>query len=212
MKQLTPVVLAGLFLASCGEKAQEMKNQMEAIKSVAESAENLPEAQNAAEKMVQERIAKGDTIAMDYAELQKYLPTAIDGYTLEGEPGGSKTAMAGFSMSTAEQQWVANGGASRIKVTIIDYGGTQMAYAFYGLAFAMKAEFEDTHSRTRTRDLDIPHTGIMEKFNKDNKDANVSVQTRYRYLITLDATGQTDDQTGKLTTMATDIAKKFDGK
>ena len=83
---------------------------------------------------MEERKAKGDTVSMPYAELQKLLPTNISGYAKEGEPKGESINMVGMSYSTASQ--VYKNGDAEITVNIMDYNAS---YAAFGAATAMFA-------------------------------------------------------------------------
>lgn len=209
------VVLAcsGLLLAGCGEKAEQLKKQIDAAQQLAGKGEEMEKSMNEAEEIYNERVAKGDTVVIPYKDLQAYLPQSIGGYRPEGEPSGSQQSMPGFSISQAEQNWVGESNeAARINVKIVDYGGTKGAYSMSPLSLSMMISSEDDHQRTGPLKLDVPTTAGMSTFKKDNKSATVIVGTRYRYLITLQADGGEDDQTGMLAALATDIAKKFEGK
>ncbi|KXK57030.1 MAG: hypothetical protein UZ07_CHB004001062 [Chlorobi bacterium OLB7] len=136
MKYVGTLLLAGAMIAGCGEKAKEISEAMKTVQEMPKIAENLEQSQNEMEKFMAERAAKGDTVAMPYAELQKFLPTAIDGYKLEGEPSGSQQSMGAFSMSMAEQNWASTSGdtnnPARIHVILSDYGGTGAGYGVAG--------------------------------------------------------------------------------
>ena len=71
---------------------------------------------------------------------------------------------------------------------------------------------EDAHHRMATGKLGTAYTWYTEEYDKDNKDAKVSVVTRFRYLITVEARNQTADQVAMVKGVAEAIAKTFDGK
>ena len=209
-------VVAGVMLLGCSQKADDAKNALSAIKAAAEVASNAGAAQNEAEKFYNERKAKGDTLAMPYADLQKFLPSAPDGYKAAEEPGGSSQSMGGFSMSQAEQTFNAPAGADgntpNIKVTIVDLGGTQAAYGMMALPMMMDLSQEDAHHRMKTHKMDAAYSWASEEYDKDSKDAKTSIVTRYRYMVTVEARNQSADQTAMVRSLAEDIAKKFEGK
>jgi len=215
-RRMLAVATGAVLTIGCGEKAQEVKNAANAMAAVAGAASTMEDNQKEAENFQAERRSKGDTLAMPYAELQKFLPSAPDGYTADGEPGGSSQSMTGYSMSQAEQRFSkpagADGTTPNINVTILDFGGTQTAYGIMALPMMMNLSQEDGHHRMRTLKMDAPHTWGSEEFNKDSKDAKVTAVTRYRYMITVEARGQGSDESDAVKRVAEEVAKKFDGK
>ena len=115
---------------------------------------------------------------MAYGELQKFLPSSVDGYTAKEAPAGSQQSMAGFSMSQTEQTWVkaagADGNTPEIKVSIIDFGGTQQGYTMLAAPLMMGFSQEDAHRRVGSTKVDVPHAGAWEEFDKDNKSAKIT--------------------------------------
>ncbi len=210
------VVLAGFVVLGCGEKAQEVKNAANAVEAVATASNRMESSQAEAAKFQQERRSRGDTVAMSYQELQKYLPSAPDGYSAAEEPGGSSQSMTGFSVSQAEQTFTMpsspEGTTPSVHVTLVDFGGTEGAYAIVAMPMLMNLSQEDAHQRMKTLKMDTPATWGSEEFNKDSKDSKVTAVARYRYMITLEARNQAADETAMLKRMAEDIARKFDGK
>jgi hypothetical protein len=218
MNKVCITIAVGALLIGCGksEEMQEAENAMKAIEAVTTSADEIQQGQDEAAKFQQERREKGDTVAMPYAELQKFLPSSIDGYSPAEEPSGSSQNMAGFSMSQAAQTFAgtagADGNAPSIVVTIVDFGGTEAGYGMMALPMMMNMSQEDAHRRSGTIKSDVPYTSGLEDYNKDTKEAKVTYLTRYRYMITVEAKNQAEDQTAMVKTVAEDIAKKFDGK
>ncbi|HEY4955558.1 MAG TPA: hypothetical protein VII02_11815 [Gemmatimonadaceae bacterium] len=219
MKRLVGIALAAVAtaaLAGCSEKAKEAKEAATAVQASAGAAENIKTSMDEAQKFYADRKARGDTVAMEYKALEEYLPKDIAGYKLEGGPTGNKTSMQGFSMTTAEQSYVATGGdannPARIKVTLSDYGGTEGAYGVASLPLAFAMSSEDDHHRMGSKKFDIPYTAGIEEYNKDNKDAKVSVGSRYRYWVVVEASNQKDDQSAMVSSIAADVAKKFSDK
>ncbi len=219
MKQIIGIALAAATTAAvigCSEKAKEMKEAATAAQISAGVADKMKESVGESQKFYADRKAKGDTVLMEYKALEEYLPKDIAGYKPEGGPTGNKTSMAGFSMSTAEQAYVATSGdasnPAKLKVTLADYGGTEGAYGVASLPLAFAISSEDDHHRMGSKKFDIPYTAGIEEYNKDNKDAKVSVGTRYRYWVVVEASNQKDDQSAMVASIAGDVAKKFNGK
>lgn len=209
-------IVAALALIGCGDKAREAGNALGALGQAAKAATSMAESQQEAEQFYKERQQKGDTVAISYTELQKFLPSSANGYSPTGEPSGSSQSMGAFSMSQAEQTYSgpagADGSAPTIVVTIVDFGGSQAGYGMLAAPMMMTFSQEDAHSRTRTLTMDPPYTWGSEEYNKDSKTAKVMALTRYRYVITVEARNQADDQSAMAKSLAEDIAKKFEGK
>jgi len=217
MNKLGLGMFAGLVVAACGDKAKEAGNAVSALGQAANAATSIQQSQEEAEKFYQERREKGDTVAVPYSELQKALPPSPNGHAPSGEPSGSSQNMGGFSMSQVEQDYsapasAAEGNAPSIHITIVDFGGTQAGYGMLAAPMMMAYSQEDAHSRTRTIKMDVPFTWGSEEYNKDSKTAKVTALTRYRYVITVEARNQADDQTAMAKSLAEEIAKKFEGK
>ena len=104
------------------------------------------------------------------------------------------------------------GNPPRIKVSLADYGGTEGAYGVASLPLSFAMSSEDDHRRMGSKKFDIPYTAGIEEYDKDNKVARVSVGTRYRYWVVVEATNQKDDQSAMVASIAGDVAKKFADK
>lgn len=217
MNRHTLVLVAGALLFGCGKKAQETQDAATALKEIAEAGTQVEGAQKEAEQFQKERQAKGDTLAMPYAELQKFLPSAPDGYSQTAEPGGSSQNMTGFSMSQAEQSFEKpagpDGTVPSLHVTIVDFGGTQTGFGMMALPMmTMNLSMEDAHQRMRTLKLDAPYTWASEEYNKDNKTAKFTAVTRYRFMITVEARNQPDDQSNMVRGVGEGLVAKFAGR
>ena len=216
MKRLAVVVTVASMVVGCGRKADEASDAASAVAAAVGAAPKLEAAAQEAEQFQKDRVAKGDTVAMPYVELQKQLPASIDGYTAKEAPGGSQQSMGGFSMSQAEQTWVkapnAEGTTPEIHITVVDFGGTQQGYAMMAAPMLMGFSQEDTHRRVGSVKVDLPYTGGWEEFDKDTKNAKFTAITRYRFAVTVEARNSGEDQSAMVKQLAGEIAKKFEGK
>lgn len=214
MQRSVTLVILATAVVGCGKKADDVQNAASAIAAVASG--KLESSMKDAEQFQKERVAKGDTVAMPYADLQKYLPTSISGYTPREEPSGQSQNMPGFSMSQAEQTWVgsanADGSTPEIHVSLVDFGGTQQGYAMMAAPMMMGFSQEDAHRRVGSTKLDVDHTGGWEEFDKDSKNAKITAITRYRYVIAVEARNKGEDQSAMAKSLAEEIAKKFEDK
>jgi hypothetical protein len=200
--------------AGCGQSGTDAKNALNAVQAV--TSGQVEEGLKDAEKFHQERVAKGDTLAMPYAELQKFLPTEVAGYQPAEEPSGSSQNMPGFSMSQAKQSWQAaaggDGSVPQVEITLVDLGGSQQGYAMMAAPMMMGFSQEDANHRAGGIKMDVPHTGGWEEFDKRTKNAKVTAVTRYRYMITVEARDHAEDQSQMVRELAEKISKQFDGK
>lgn len=207
---------AGIIGCGGGEKVQEVKNATDAVAAVADVGAKMESAQKDAAQFYEDRKAKGDTVAIPYSDLQKFLPAPPTEYTPLESPGGSSQTMGAFSMSQTEQTFSKaagpDGTAPTIKVAIVDFGGTQTAYGMMAAPLMMNVSQEDAHHRMKTIKVATPYTWGSESFDKDSKSSTVTLVTRYRYVITVEARNQGADNTDMARSLAEDIAKKFDGK
>lgn len=208
-------LVAVLGLVGCGG-SHDVNTTKGVLGALAEAGSKMVDTQKEAEKFYNERKAKGDTIAMAYSELQKFLPSAPSDYTAAEAPTGSSQSMGGFSMSQTEATFnkpaAADGTTPSIQVSIVDFGGTQSAYTMMALPMMMNMSSEDAHQKMQTLKMGMPYTWGSEEFNKDDKTAKVTLVTRYRYVISVEARNQGEDKTAMAKSMAEEIAKKFDGK
>ncbi|MES2797766.1 MAG: hypothetical protein V4683_17495, partial [Bacteroidota bacterium] len=101
------------ILLSCGasDKATEAANNLSSLKNM---AENISKSAESINDKIAERKAKGDTIALPYKDLQKYLPV-ISGYEKDGDAKGESVNMSGLSFSTASQNY--RNGEESLKVS-----------------------------------------------------------------------------------------------
>jgi len=205
--RLLPIAILGLSLVSCGgggkEKEEEevnvSKNPLEALVAAGEAIEK---SANAGETKMKERRAKGDTLAMPYADLQKYLP-AIDGYTMD-EPNGATVNMGAVSYSNAEAKY--KKGDSWVKVTIIDYN---QAYAMYSAATAMWAMGMsiDTPNEKAGGIKFGDDVGGWEVFQKKSKKAAVTLGVGSRFWVNIEADDQENTDFVKSVAKSIDLSK-----
>ncbi|PLX06913.1 MAG: hypothetical protein C0594_06525, partial [Marinilabiliales bacterium] len=127
-------------MISCGasnapvedEQKEEVAQVEEDLNDAAEEVKNaFADLKEVAEEM---GATSNDGTAMHYEELQKYLPTEIDGYTA-GKPKGGTITMQGMSYSSAEITF-SKEGAGDIDVVLLDYNA---AVSLYTAATAMWA-------------------------------------------------------------------------
>ncbi len=208
MKQLLLLLFGvSLLITSCGEKMDELKQVAEVVKNLPEASEKMEETANKTEERLKQRRAKGDTLAMHFSELLKYLPQTIDGFKAE-EPEGSTTNSMGFSFTQVSNHFTkaTSEGEQSIKVELIDYNA---GYSYLsGLAYwaNLNISTENTDGFERTVKTDIPDVYAYEKYSKSAKNASITYVIGYRFLLSINGDGVSGIEPLK------DVANKMDLK
>jgi hypothetical protein len=176
MKKALLIVLSlclGLFLFSCG-KVRDAANAAEGLKNY---AEGIKESTN----KMEERKAKGDTISMPYAELQKLLPSSILGYSKDGDPKGESISMVGMSYSTASQ--VYKNGDAEITVNIVDYNASYAAFGAATAMFATGFSVDNAEEHLGAVDLGVSGVKAWEDVKKKEKKSTIMAGVNDRFLV-----------------------------
>jgi hypothetical protein len=149
-------------------------------------------------------VKRGDTLAINYKELQKRLPSAIEGYTASGDPEGQSMQMTGMHYSTAKQNY--KKGDETLSVQLMDYNG---AAAMFTAATAMMGsgmEIEDDNQLMRGVDMGIPGVKAYETLEKKNHKAGLVLGIADRFFVAIEASGQNDTGLVKSAAKSLDIA------
>jgi hypothetical protein len=91
---------------SCGEEMDQIKQTVDVVKKSKEVAENYEKNVNVAQERIEARKAKGDTLAMNYKDLQKYLPRINQWFILPKSQLGESMQMGMFLFSTASRRYI----------------------------------------------------------------------------------------------------------
>jgi hypothetical protein len=150
------------------------------------------------------RRAKGDTLAMPYAELEKFLPTSEDGYTA-GKPNGASINMSQVSYSAADVTFKKDNG-DIIKVSIIDYNQAYQIYNQASLAWSMGMSVDSPNEKAEVVKLDNTNGG-WEAYRKNSKEADITLGIGSRFFVKVEATNQTDVDMVKSIAKSIDLAK-----
>lgn len=204
MLKINILLLAVLLLASCGEKADELRNAAEVIRNAPEAMEEMGKSIDESEKRLKERKAKGDTTALHFNELAKFLPESIPGYS-GGEPKGQSTNLTGFSMSTVEQEFVSESNQNKlIKIVLMDYNEAYAMYAgvAYWATLGLSSETSDGFQKSFKYKYD--NVAAMEEYSKSSKSAKVYFAIGYRFILSLEENDA--DGTDNLKNIAEKIA------
>lgn len=175
-----------IALAGCGKKAEEAKTAMQAMKSMAESGEKAADEAEKSEAKIEARRQKGDTLAIAYKDLQKYLPESISGYTAE-EPKGQTVSMQGVSYSTATRRYTQ--GEKDIEVSLTDYNSAYGIMASATVFMSLGISVDDDEQTTKGYDAGIAGVKGYEELQKKSKNAKITLSVGDRFLLVVSATG-----------------------
>lgn len=189
MKRTVTLACAAIFAlcTGCGasEKLDEMKQTVDNASSMAENVDQVEQAQARAQERREARRRNGDTLAIPYEELQKYLPASVNGYTAN-EPKGESFNMTGMSYSAAHREYT-NEQGERVRVDIIDYNSAYDALvgatAFWRMGYSM----ETNDQIQRTFDPGFDGSAGFEEYNKNSRSAKVIYVLGDRFLLTVEA-------------------------
>lgn len=180
---------AGIIGCGANEKVEEMSNAMKAVQNADEAAEKVSESNDLAQKRIDERRQRGDTLAMHYKKLQEYLPSSIGGYTAE-TPKGESMNMPGVSFSHAEMRYTK--GNDDVTVKITDYN---QAFAMYQGAIALWSlgmSVDNDNETAKGYNPNLELSGGWEKFDKQNKSAELLLGIGSRFFIEVRASNQSN--------------------
>jgi hypothetical protein len=203
-KNLLLALAVGTVLTAC-ETAQKAKEAAQNASAMSSAVQNYAANAEESQKKQDARRAKGDTLALPYAELQQLLPESVEGYVRDGEPEGQSMNMVGASYSTASQTY--KKGEETLKLTIVDYNN---AYGLYGMATAFLAagySSENADEKIGGVDLGVAEAKGWEVLRKKEKKATLSVGVGERFFITVEAENQADSDQLKAVVKQLDLAR-----
>ncbi|MGA2296164.1 MAG: hypothetical protein ABSG15_01270 [FCB group bacterium] len=190
---ITTLILVGfIVLSGCGEKMKEMQQTMDVLKKAPEAVQNMANDTKAAEQKRKDRVKSGDTLAMPYQELQKYLPESIGGYTAQ-EPKGSTTNMTGFSVTEVSRRFVkpgANGSENFVDVEMTDYNQAEQMYAGLTAIWALGISVESNEKSEKSYKPDYPNSLGFESYDKIHKNATLNIGLGWRFFVKIEANNQ----------------------
>ena len=201
--RLGAAVCAGFVLAGC-QQAQEAKNSYSAIVASTQAVKEMGKNLDAAQERQKQRRERGDTLAIGYKELQKYLPASPAGYAPSGTPEGENMNMPQAHFSSASQQYLL--GDKTLKVALVDYNAAAPLFMASTAMMNSGLSMEDDSQLLRGVDLGLPNTKGIETLDKKDHKATVVLGVADRFLVTVEASGQDDIK------MVEDVAKNLNLK
>ena len=176
------------LLAACGGEAEKTMDAMSNMKNIAESADDAQKTMEDMEALQKARIARGDTIAMSYEVLQKYLPSSIGGYTT-GEPSGENVSMPGASFGQASCTYTASDGKD-IHVQLTDYNSNAFGIAALTPIFAMNIRVDNSDETSGTFQTGNDKVNGHERWGKKDKTAKIMYSIAGRFILEVSGNNQ----------------------
>ena len=156
-----------------------------------EVRKRISEEEDKADKIREERVNHGDTVALAPEKLKRFLPKKFDGFIPQGDFVGSPYQLSGQSYANAEQDYAK--GATHIRITLCDYNGSQSQ-------FAQETSYFSSGMRIDNRTVvagSVVFPGDLkgwEIFDKRTHKAELSIAVSDRILLKIIANQQTDTQ------------------
>ncbi len=188
------IISISLLLLSCGlggnKQKIKIKDDKITISDLKNAGEQIQENMDEAAKKKEERRKRGDTLALNYKELQQYLPSPA-GYEKAGEPDGESVNMPALgSFSKAEQRY--KSGDKRLQVELIDYNQSDFGYTTATAMFAMSMQIENDREKSGTFETGMKDVKGYEQVYKKDQQAAVTYAIANRFLLRLALNGSND--------------------
>ena len=179
----------GLIVGGCGGQLDEAAQAMKNVQNIAQSAEGVQKSQDNLEKRRQDRIAKGDTLALSTDVLLEFVPATIDGYTA-AEPEKTTMNQMGFSYAQVKKVFTKADG-STVTITLTDYNSAYGVLQGMSAMFMLQMSVENAQEKSSTFQSADGLSAGHESFNKQNKTATIQYAIVGRFLLQIEATNQT---------------------
>lgn len=144
------------------------------------------------QKKIAEKRAEGDTLALPYEELGKFLPDDILGFKAEGEWTGKTENTESISWSTVDKKY--NNGKQNMEITLSDYNGAYGLYAGAAAIFDMEEDPGTTDEFAKSFSLNEGRIKGREAFSKGSGEATIIAGINERFFLTIAANQQTDTE------------------
>lgn len=204
MRYWLPIIAISVVIVSCGGEISETAQALKNVEQLSEAANDIQAATDKYEQRRQERIKKGDTIAIPYKDLQAYLPASVSGYTA-GEPDGETVNMPGMSTSTASREYTK--GNDNVRVEIMDFNGASGLWIGATAVFKANLSMEDDDQKSGSFQTGNEWISGWEEYQKKGKDAKVMYMVGDRFMVTVSASNQSSTDFCKSVGKSIDLKK-----
>lgn len=194
-------VFSFLFFTGCGGNNEEEKIDVYDIENLVEKGEKINKDINDAEKKLEERRKKGDTIVVPWEKLNEIIPS-IEGY-VRSEPQGMLLTFDNQSYSSATATFKKNN--SEIEISLYDYNAVVSLFTSVTAwkSIGLSVESSDGYQKVNKFDI-IKDSWIYEEYNKSGKRAVASVSLNDRFWLQVAADDQ--ENTEFVKQIAKDVA------
>ncbi len=187
-KQIAAVCWAFYMLCACGSNNNESviksKDGKPEIDNIQRSGEKMKERLDAYQKRREERVKRGDTLAMTCQELEQFLPP-IEGFEKKGLPKGEQVVMPGIGGWTkTKQQYIRTN--ALIEVEINDYNRSANGFAMASAVFSMNIQIENDREKSGSFDPGIAGVRGYEKLLKKTGRITHTYVLSDRFLVRVD--------------------------
>jgi len=183
-----------VVVASCScDRYDEAKNALNAVKNLAENADDIQESMDEANKRMEDRKKRGDTLAIHYEKLAEYLPESFAGYKKDGDIDGGTTTSPGLgSFSNVSQRYL-NASGDEVEIDIVDYNTAFAMYSTIMAAYASGIEIDNTEEQIKGFEYSDEIKGWTVLRKKDHvAEAYIGVNDRFHISVQADNQESTD--------------------
>lgn len=198
----SPATLAVcIFLSGCvaDDKVGAIKQAYTNGQLLSEAEKKVDDPLKNAKARREERRKRGDTLAIPYQDLQKYLPEQISGYTTQPLDGQSPNGK-GISWVAAIRKYT-NDKGEVIEITITDYNLHPVRNICVEAEYSQESGFgpiETPQTITGSFDPGIEYiSGAWEEYSKGDKQAHVCFIVGDRFFIEITVPNTPDTKLAK---------------
>lgn len=206
LKNIAIIGLASLSLAACSKcskDAQELNEAQQLLQQIPEATKNIQDQANLAQNLRNERIKRGDTLAMNYKDLMNFMPKEISGYKLE-TPQGESLNFGEMSYSQTTYNFTSPNGS--VEIILADYNRVAELYTSMTL-WTTGISVENEQGYQKTYNPNIPNTVGYEQYDKSSKTANVMFAVAGRFFINVKAENQANTEFAKKVASMVNVAE-----
>lgn len=178
-------LLSATLLAGCGGNKEEEKKDEQSVSTLG-AVSAMKEMVAQAEEMQK----NGPVETVDFRSLKELLPADADGLPRK-EATGEKNGTAGFTISTANGKYANADDTESIELSIIDGGGSAMTM---GLAAWSMLEMDKETGDGYEKTSKIGDNKSYEKYDNGDKDGEVAVLVKKRFVISAKGRGVSMDK------------------
>ncbi|HAW07702.1 MAG TPA: hypothetical protein DCW42_00775 [Bacteroidetes bacterium] len=177
-----------LFI-SCGKKEEEKLDEI-SMDEIIERGDKVDKQMDQAEKKLEERKKRGDTIATDYKVLLTFIPD-ITGWQAE-KPEGTNLTVSGAQYSTASKSFK-DAQNNEVSIELYDYNTSLglMTSSSMWKNFGIESDNEESYQKV-SQFADVKDSWVYEEINKVDKITNVNYSLNDRYFLSVTVSGQTN--------------------